>query len=277
MKNKIKILIADDSADCSYTLSTYLSSQEEVETVLVASDGVEACEKILTEKPDVVLLDIIMPQLDGLGVLERLAQENITLPYIIMISAVGQDTITAKALSMGAQFYVLKPFKMDVLMKRIKEFVLKKEELGQVLTFKSGIDNGGVVKNNFVDIDRNASKEDILEKRVTNIIHEVGVPAHLKGYQYIRDAIIMSVNNVEVINQITKQLYPDLAKKHKTTPSRVERAIRHAIEVAWNRGQIDAVESIFGYTVNSNKGKPTNSEFIAMIADKLRLDLRTSA
>lgn len=277
MKNKIKILIADDSADCSYTLSTYLSSQEEVETVLVASDGVEACEKILTEKPDVVLLDIIMPQLDGLGVLERLAQENITLPYIIMISAVGQDTITAKALSMGAQFYVLKPFKMDVLMKRIKEFVLKKEELGQVLTFKSGIDNGGVVKNNFVDIDRNASKEDILEKRVTNIIHEVGVPAHIKGYQYIRDAIIMSVNNVEVINQITKQLYPDLAKKHKTTPSRVERAIRHAIEVAWNRGQIDAVESIFGYTVNSNKGKPTNSEFIAMIADKLRLDLRTSA
>ena len=277
MKNKIKILIADDSVDCSYTLSTYLSSQEEVETVLVASDGVEACEKILTEKPDVVLLDIIMPQLDGLGVLERLAQENITLPYIIMISAVGQDTITAKALSMGAQFYVLKPFKMDVLMKRIKEFVLKKEELGQVLTFKSGIDNGGVVKNNFVDIDRNASKEDILEKRVTNIIHEVGVPAHIKGYQYIRDAIIMSVNNVEVINQITKQLYPDLAKKHKTTPSRVERAIRHAIEVAWNRGQIDAVESIFGYTVNSNKGKPTNSEFIAMIADKLRLDLRTSA
>lgn len=277
MKNKIKILIADDSADCSYTLSTYLSSQEEIETVLVASDGVEACEKILTEKPDVVLLDIIMPQLDGLGVLERLAQENITLPYIIMISAVGQDTITAKALSMGAQFYVLKPFKMDVLMKRIKEFVLKKEELGQVLTFKSGIDNGGVVKNNFVDIDRNASKEDILEKRVTNIIHEVGVPAHIKGYQYIRDAIIMSVNNVEVINQITKQLYPDLAKKHKTTPSRVERAIRHAIEVAWNRGQIDAVESIFGYTVNSNKGKPTNSEFIAMIADKLRLDLRTSA
>lgn len=276
MKNKIKILIADDSVDCSYTLSTYLSSQEEVETVLVASDGVEACEMILAEKPDVVLLDIIMPQLDGLGVLERLAQENIRLPYIIMISAVGQDTITAKALNLGAQFYVLKPFKMDVLMKRIKEFVLKKEELGQVLTFKSVTDSN-MGKNNFVDIDRNASKEEILEKRVTNIIHEVGVPAHIKGYQYIRDAIIMSVNNVEVINQITKQLYPDLAKKHKTTPSRVERAIRHAIEVAWNRGQIEAVESIFGYTVNSNKGKPTNSEFIAMIADKLRLDLKTSA
>ena len=253
-----------------------MSSQEEVETVLVASDGVEACEMILAEKPDVVLLDIIMPQLDGLGVLERLAQENITLPYIIMISAVGQDTITAKALNLGAQFYVLKPFKMDVLMKRIKEFVLKKEELGQVLTFKSVTDSN-MGKNNFVDIDRNASKEEILEKRVTNIIHEVGVPAHIKGYQYIRDAIIMSVNNVEVINQITKQLYPDLAKKHKTTPSRVERAIRHAIEVAWNRGQIEAVESIFGYTVNSNKGKPTNSEFIAMIADKLRLDLKTSA
>ena len=270
MKNKIKILIADDSVDCSYTLSTYLSSQEEVETVLVASDGVEACEMILEEKPDVVLLDIIMPQLDGLGVLERLVQENITLPYIIMISAVGQDTITAKALNLGAQFYVLKPFKMDVLMKRIKEFVLKKEELGQVLTFKSVADSN-IGKNNFVDIDRNASKEEILEKRVTNIIHEVGVPAHIKGYNYLRESIILAIKDTEIINSVTKTLYPTVAKHHATTSSRVERAIRHAIEVAWDRGDIDVLNSYFGYTIHNSRGKPTNSEFIAMIADNLRL------
>ena len=132
------------------------------------------------------------------------------------------------------------------------------------------------MKPNYVDITDETNKEEILEIKVTNIIHEIGVPAHIKGYQYLRDGIMMVVNNIEVINQITKQLYPDLAKKYKTTPSRVERAIRHAIEVAWNRGQIETVESIFGYTVNSNKGKPTNSEFIAMIADKLRLDLKSA-
>ena len=133
------------------------------------------------------------------------------------------------------------------------------------------------IKNQYIDIAPERKKDqENLEALVTNVIHEVGVPAHIKGYQYLRDGIIMVVNNIEVINQITKQLYPDLAKKYKTTPSRVERAIRHAIEVAWNRGQIETVESIFGYTVNSNKGKPTNSEFIAIIADKLRLKNKVS-
>ena len=190
-----------------------------------------------------------------------------------MMSGIGQDSVTAKALSLGAQFFVLKPFKMEILMKRIRE-LYNKTKVGQVINLRL---EAQTTKSNYVEIDKDATREDILEVKVTNIIHEVGVPAHIKGYQYIRDAIIMVVNNVEVINQITKQLYPELAKKHKTTPSRVERAIRHAIEVAWNRGQVDAVENIFGYTVNSNKGKPTNSEFIAMIADKLRLDLRTTA
>lgn len=155
-------------------------------------------------------------------------------------------------------------------MKRIRELVEKPvAKVPNQITTKE-------TKNNYVDISNQASKEEILEVKVTNIIHEIGVPAHIKGYQYLRDGIMMVVNNIEVINQITKQLYPDLAKKYKTTPSRVERAIRHAIEVAWNRGQIETVENIFGYTVNSNKGKPTNSEFIAMIADKLRLDLKTA-
>lgn len=270
MKEKIKILIADDNIDFVSTLITYFQSQEDVEIIATAKDGQEAYNKIITEKPTVALLDVIMPHLDGLGVLEKLVSSNIDLPICIMLSAVGQDDVTTQAINLGAKYYILKPFKMDVLMKRIRELVEKPvvKVPNQITTRET--------KNNYVDISNQASKEEILEVKVTNIIHEIGVPAHIKGYQYLRDGIMMVVNNIEVINQITKQLYPDLAKKYKTTPSRVERAIRHAIEVAWNRGQIETVENIFGYTVNSNKGKPTNSEFIAMIADKLRLDLKTA-
>lgn len=275
MKEKIKILIADDNIDFVSTLVTYFGTQEDVEVVATAKDGLEAYNKIVEEKPTVVLLDVIMPHLDGLGVLEKLVSSNITLPICVMLSAVGQDTVTTQAINLGAKYYILKPFKMDVLMKRIRELVNKQE--GKILNKAISLTSTIETKSNYVDINNSASKEEILEIKVTNIIHEIGVPAHIKGYQYLRDGIMMVVNNIEVINQITKQLYPDLAKKYKTTPSRVERAIRHAIEVAWNRGQIETVENIFGYTVNSNKGKPTNSEFIAMIADKLRLDLKTTA
>lgn len=272
MKEKIKVLIADDNLDFVSTLITYFDTQDDVEIIATAKDGLEAYNKIITEKPQVVLLDVIMPHLDGLGVLEKLLASNVELPICIMLSAVGQDNVTAQAINLGAQYYILKPFKMDVLMKRIRELIEKPIPQKQVVKL-----NTKENKTNYVDFNIQSSKEEILEIKVTNIIHEIGVPAHIKGYQYLRDGIIMVVNNIEVINQITKQLYPDLAKKYKTTPSRVERAIRHAIEVAWNRGQIETVESIFGYTVNSNKGKPTNSEFIAMIADKLRLDLKTTA
>lgn len=272
MKEKIKILIADDNLDFVSTLITYFDTQDDVEIIATAKDGQEAYNKIISEKPQVVLLDVIMPHLDGLGVLEKLITSNIELPICIMLSAVGQDNVTAQAIALGAQYYILKPFKMDVLMKRIRELIEKPEQPKPVIKLPTKENRA-----NYVEFNIQSSKEEILEIKVTNIIHEIGVPAHIKGYQYLRDGIIMVVNNIEVINQITKQLYPDLAKKYKTTPSRVERAIRHAIEVAWNRGQLEAVESIFGYTVNSNKGKPTNSEFIAMIADKLRLDLKTTA
>ena len=272
MKEKIKILIADDNLDFVSTLITYFDTQDDVEIIATAKDGQEAYNKIISEKPQIVLLDVIMPHLDGLGVLEKLITSNIELPICIMLSAVGQDNVTAQAIALGAQYYILKPFKMDVLMKRIRELIEKPVQPKPVIKMPTK-DN----KANYVEFNIQSSKEEILEIKVTNIIHEIGVPAHIKGYQYLRDGIMMVVNNIEVINQITKQLYPDLAKKYKTTPSRVERAIRHAIEVAWNRGQLETVESIFGYTVNSNKGKPTNSEFIAMIADKLRLDLKTTA
>ena len=270
MKEKIKILIADDNLDFVSNLVTYFQNQEDMEVIATAKDGIDAYEKIIKEKPTIALLDVIMPHLDGLGVLEKLNKNNIPLPICVMLSAVGQDTVTARAINLGAQYYILKPFEMDVLVQRIREIVTKPSvHVPTALVPKD-------TKPLFVDVGNQASKEEILEVKVTNIIHEIGVPAHIKGYQYLRDGIMMVVDNIEVINQITKQLYPDLAKKYKTTPSRVERAIRHAIEVAWNRGQVETVESIFGYTVNSNKGKPTNSEFIAMIADKLRLDLKTA-
>lgn len=266
MSEKIKIFIADDNTEFVSTLVTYLDSQEDMEVVDTARDGVEAVEKIVNSDPDVAILDIIMPQLDGLGVLESINKKLEVLPICIMLSAVGQDKVTSRAMCLGAQYYVVKPFEMEVLVKRIRELVKNQtiESLSPVLKD---------VKTTYIEVDNSKLN---LEAKVTNIIHDVGVPAHIKGYQYLRDGIIMAVNDVEVINQITKQLYPDLAKKYKTTPSRVERAIRHAIEVAWNRGQIESMENIFGYTVNSNRGKPTNSEFIAMIADKLRLEIKTA-
>lgn len=266
MSDKIKIFIADDNTEFVSTLVTYLDSQEEMEVVGTAKDGLEAVEKIANLDLDVAILDVIMPQLDGLGVLEALNQKLDFLPICIMLSAVGQDKVTSRAMCLGAQYYVVKPFEMEVLVKRIRELVKNQstELISPVLKD---------VKTTYIEVDNSKLN---LEAKVTNIIHDVGVPAHIKGYQYLRDGIIMAVNDVEIINQITKQLYPDLAKKYKTTPSRVERAIRHAIEVAWNRGQIESMENIFGYTVNSNRGKPTNSEFIAMIADKLRLEIKTA-
>ena len=261
MKEKIKIFIADDNAEFVSILTQYLSKQDDMEIIGTANDGLEAVEKITTLKPDVALLDIIMLHLDGIGVLEKLNELKVELPICIMLSGVGQDKITSRAISLGAQYYMVKPFELEILVKRIRE--LTEVKLPTQITY-IGAPNSIV------------RKEESLEAKVTHIIHDVGVPAHIKGYQYLREGIIMAVEDVEVINQITKQLYPDLAKKYHTTASRVERAIRHAIEVAWGRGQLEIVESIFGYTVNANKGKPTNSEFIAMIADKLRLELKSA-
>ncbi len=272
MKNKIRVLIADDNVEFAMTLNENLSKDEEMDVIGVAKDGNEAYKIIKEQQPDVVLLDVIMPHLDGLGVLETLNSNPIEkMPLCIMLSAVGQDKITQKAISLGAEYYIVKPFDINVLMKRIKEF--KFYEPGTV----KGSFASREIKQQYIELAPESKKdENNLEALVTNVIHEVGVPAHIKGYQYLREAIMMVVNDIDIINQITKQLYPEIAEKYKTTPSRVERAIRHAIEVAWGRGQTDTVESIFGYTVSAAKGKPTNSEFIAMIADKLRLELKTA-
>jgi two-component system response regulator (stage 0 sporulation protein A) len=271
VKEKVTILIADDNSDFANTLASYIEKEECMEVIGMARDGKEAVEMLKTTQPDVMLLDVIMPHLDGLGVLEKINELNIKKPICIMLSAVGQDKITQRAIELGAQYYVVKPFDINLLLKRIKD--IKNFQPSQ---FKSmGINRE--IKTQYIEIAPEGKKnEENLEALVTNIIHEVGVPAHIKGYQYLREAIMMVVNDIDIINQITKQLYPEIANKYTTTPSRVERAIRHAIEVAWGRGQQEAVESIFGYTVSAAKGKPTNSEFIAMIADKLRLELKTA-
>lgn len=267
LNDKIQVVLADDNKDFTEILCEYLNSQDDIEVVGVAKDGLEACDIITSKLPDVSILDIIMPHLDGLGVLEKLNSCQLPKrPMFIMLSAVGQDKITQKAMSLGAEYYVVKPFDMDVLVSRIRQF----KDTHQEQMIKDYVPEQSSTRPLF------SSRPRDLETEVTSIIHEVGVPAHIKGYQYLREAIMMVVNDIDVINSITKQLYPSIAKTYSTTPSRVERAIRHAIEVAWNRGKMEAIDSIFGYTVNYGKGKPTNSEFIAMIADKLRLKMKVS-
>ena len=271
MNERITVLIADDNEEFSKTLATYLTNQQDMEIIGIAKDGTEALDIIKEKSPDVAILDVIMPHLDGIGVLEKLNSSNSLSkkPICIMLSAVGQDKITGKALALGAEYYVVKPFNIELLIQRIRE----------IKNFKPNGSNSFIInetkKTPYIDV--NSTKtEDQLEALVTNVIHGVGVPAHIKGYQYLREAIMLVVNDIDVINQITKTLYPEIAQKFGTTPSRVERAIRHAIEVAWGRGEIDLMQNIFGYTVSSAKGKPTNSEFIAMIADKLRLELKSA-
>ena len=261
--NKIQIALADDNRDFCEILLEYFNKQDDMEVVGVANNGIEACDIIANKCPDVAILDVIMPHLDGIGVLEKLNNTDLKKrPVYIMLSAVGQDKITQKAMTLGAEYYIIKPFDMETLMKRIRQLKGNYEF----------IKNSNITKPGKGTLVHTTSRN--LETEVTNVIHEIGIPAHIKGYQYLRDAIMMAVNDMDILNSITKQLYPSIAKNYNTTPSRVERAIRHAIEVAWSRGKMDTIDQLFGYTVNNGKGKPTNSEFIALVADRLRLDLK---
>ncbi|KNZ70745.1 sporulation transcriptional activator Spo0A [Thermincola ferriacetica] len=246
----INIVIADDNREFCELLKEFISQEEDFNLVGVANNGVEAVEIITREKPDVVVLDIIMPHLDGIGVLEKLASSGMSpKPKVIMLTAFGQETVTQRAIELGADYYILKPFDFSVLATRIRQLA----EGETVPTYTPPV------------------KTKNLDVAVTNIIHEMGVPAHIKGYQYLRDAILMVVEEVNLLGAVTKELYPMIAQKYSTTPSRVERAIRHAIELAWDRGNVEMMNRFFGYTINLERGKPTNSEFIAMVADKLRI------
>lgn len=270
-QKSINVLIADDNKEFCNILSDYFLSQKDINVVGVAKDGVEVLELIEQTNPDLVVLDIIMPHLDGLGVLERLNTMNLNpMPRIIILSAVGQDKITQRAISLGADYYVVKPFDMDVLSNRIRDMF--NNSISSDTVRKTPVTNTTSSSSLMMDAKPKSNSGSMdLESEITNIIHEIGVPAHIKGYMYLREAITLVVNDIELLSAVTKELYPAIAKKYNTTASRVERAIRHAIEVAWGRGQVDTINKLFGYTIHNEKGKPTNSEFIAMVADKLRL------
>lgn len=266
MNEKIKIVLADDNKDFCQLLKEYLSNEEDIEILGIAKDGIEALELVQKTQPDLLVLDVIMPHLDGLGVIEKLNSMNLPKqPKIIVLSAVGQDKITQTAINLGADYYIVKPFDFVIFINRIRELVTNK-----VVGGEPKIRQNQEVQMTRSDYVKNTGN---IETEITNIIHEIGVPAHIKGYLYLREAIKMVIDNVELLGAVTKELYPSIAKKYNTTPSRVERAIRHAIEVAWSRGKVDTINQLFGYTVHNTKGKPTNSEFIAMIADKLRLEI----
>lgn len=263
---KITIGIVDDNQDFCEVVTNYLMKQHNMEVIFTAPDGVKAIEYLNEEKtcPDILILDLIMPHVDGFGVLEHLGSTELNkYPRVIMNSAVGQDSIIQKAMSLGAQYYLVKPINMNLLIKRINQ-------LNEAYDGAFEINNNSNLRKSLVMKDSVVSND--LEIDITNLIHEIGVPAHIKGYQYLRDAITLVVGHMEYLNAVTKELYPTIAAMNNTTPSRVERAIRHAIEIAWNRGKLETLENLFGYTVQQDKGKPTNSEFIAIIADKLRLE-----
>lgn len=261
MSKKIRVILADDNREFTELLRDYLAAQDDIDVIGVAFNGNEVLALLEKEIPDVLILDIIMPHLDGLAVLEKIQHLNLSpMPRIMMLTAFGQEEITKKAVELGASYYILKPFDMDVMANRLRQI--------------AGVSVSESVRNVRIPVLPTRGKN--LDQNITSIIHEIGVPAHIKGYLYLREAITMVYNDVELLGSITKILYPAIAKKFNTTASRVERAIRHAIEVAWSRGNMDSIGQMFGYTVSNSKAKPTNSEFIAMVADKLRLEHQVS-
>ncbi len=261
---KIKVCVVDDNRELVGLLEDYISSQDDMEIAGIAHNGQDCLDLLESTDTDVLVLDIIMPHLDGLAVLERLRElKKGAIPNVIMLTAFGQEDVTKKAVELGASYFILKPFDMENLGNHIRQVSGKSSQVSRKVP-------AGNYRQHTEHKPRN------LDASITSIIHEIGVPAHIKGYLYLREAISMVYNDIELLGSITKVLYPDIAKKYNTTASRVERAIRHAIEVAWSRGNIDSISSLFGYTVSMSKAKPTNSEFIAMVADKLRLEHKAS-
>ena len=254
MEHATTVFIADGAEDFCTGLSAALQHADGFQVVGTAADGESAIRMIEERKPDLLVLDLMLAKKDGISVLKAISSMD-KLPQVLAVSAFVTGYVSTAAANLGARYLMLKPCDMTALVERLEEI-----RQGESLSLATS---------------RRPDKHNI-ESMVTNIIHEIGVPAHIKGYQYLREAIIIAVNDMDVINAITKVLYPQVAKTFQTTPSRVERAIRHAIEVAWDRGDLDTLQRFFGYTVSNTKGKPTNSEFIALIADKLQLQLKSA-
>ncbi len=257
MESKLSVLIADPGEETRAALSAAFAADAHFLPAETAADGLEAVAKADALQPDVIVLDLVLPKLDGLGVLRRL-QESGSAAAVFVVSGFYNSRVAAQAAELGASYFMPKPCDAAELLGRVRACCLAQPSR----TLAPTGDDPELAR-------RKAERG--LETAVTDIIHEIGVPAHIKGYQYLREAIILTVNDMDVINAVTKVLYPAVARKFSTTPSRVERAIRHAIEVAWDRGDLETLQKFFGYTVSNIKGKPTNSEFIAMIADCLSL------
>ena len=245
------VLLADANEEFRTLVRKIIDETEEFSVVGSVGDGTEALRLAREEAPDLILMDVVLPGLDGFGVLKQLREQEGKVPKVILISAFCSDSVVSEAVDLGASYFLTKPVEENALLDRMRALFSR----------------GAPVEEHPAE----------LKNLVTSVIHEIGVPAHIKGYQFLRDAILLTMNEPEYINAVTKRLYPEIAKKNGTTASRVERAIRHAIEVAWDRGDVDTLNSYFGYTIHNLRGKPTNSEFIAMIADKMRLDKRQQA
>lgn len=257
MDSRINVLIADSNEEFCNQLKAALKQTEGYEKVQIATDGLQASQLLQNMSPEVLILDLTLSKLDGMSVLKQAAGMK-PRPLTVVTSSFVTEYVAAMTTNLGAQYFVLKPCDCESIAQRINE-IRQTRMQSKLPRQESG------------------RKELNIEAMVTSVIHEIGVPAHIKGYQYLREAIMIAVDDMDVINAITKVLYPQVAKTFATTPSRVERAIRHAIEVAWDRGDLETLQRFFGYTVSNTKGKPTNSEFIALIADKLQLQLKNTA
>ena len=244
MDKRITVVLADANEEFRTALKQALDATGEFDVVGCAADGLAAAQDLAQRKPQLLVMDLLLPGLDGFGVLEQAAKDKVQMKTVV-VSALYRDQIVSQAMNRGVSFFMPKPCEMTSLLDQMRRAVNEGEE--------------------------SEDESQALEREVTAVIHEVGVPAHIKGYQYVREAIVIAVQDMDVINAVTKVLYPEVARRYNTTPSRVERAVRHAIETAWDRGDLETLQRYFGYTVSNTKGKPTNSEFIAMIADRIRL------
>jgi len=247
-EKNIKIMLIDENEQTVKLLKDNLSNSG-FEVIGVASNAIKALEEIKITKPELIIMDVVLSGVDGFNLIEQINELKINTK-IIVLSSLSLDGFITKALNLGVSYYMIKPFSADVLKDRIND-VLNEKELKNNVSNKKG-------KN--------------LEEKITNIFITVGIPAHIKGYQFLREAIKMAIDNPDIINSITKKLYPQIAEKFETSASKVERAIRHAIEVAWNRGKIENINTLFGVKVYANNEKPTNGEFIALVADKMLLE-----
>lgn len=269
----VNVVIVDDNPMILNTLDEVISSEAGLSVIGRADNGKDAIDMIKDTQPDVVLLDLVMPQMDGITVVENIKKKTSMLknPAFIILSAVGGEQMTEEAFQAGANYFLMKPFDKDILGNKIRRIGKRpvRPVPGKVLEapLKAATPEEAAMN-------REEYMKEHLETDITKMLHELGIPAHIKGYQYLRDAISMVVRDREMMEAVTKILYPEIAKKNYTSSSRVERAIRHAIEVAWGRGSLEVIDELFGYTISTGKGKPTNSEFIALIADKICLDYK---